>query len=70
MRKKSQELLDNLNKITQKPKSQFQREKYDVITNRYYIPNSLHTLPKSYDKAKVHIDNDWLDGEYILIFFA
>jgi hypothetical protein len=67
MRAKSKKLLDNLNKITQKPKSQFQREIFDVITNRYYIPNSLHTLPKSYDKAKRHEDKDWLDGEYILI---
>jgi hypothetical protein len=67
MSKKSKELLDNLNKIVEKPKNRFVRDIFDVITNRYYIPNSLHTLPKSYDKAKVHIDNDWLDGEYILI---
>ena len=67
MKEKTKKLLDNLNKITQKPKSQFQREKFDVITNRYYIPNSIHTLPKSYDKAKRYKDEDWLDGEYILI---
>ncbi len=52
MSKKSKELLDNLSKIIEKPKSSFQKEKIDVITNRYYIPNSIHTLPKSYDKAK------------------
>ena len=52
MRKKSKELLDNLNKIVEKPKSRFASEKIEVITNRYYIPNSIHTLPKSYDNAK------------------
>ena len=67
MKEKTKKLLDNLNKITQKPKSQFQRERFDVITNRYYIPNSLHTLPTSYNKAKVHIDNEWLEGEYFMI---
>ena len=61
MRKKSKELLDNLNKITQKPRSQFQKEKFDVITNRFYIPSSIHTLPKSYDNAKRYEDNNWLD---------
>ena len=67
MRKKSKELLDNLNKITEKPKSRFTSETIEHITNRYYIPNSIHTLPKSYDKAKRYEDKDWLDGEYILI---
>ena len=67
MRKKSKELLDNLNKIVEKPKSRFASEKIEVITNRYYIPNNIHTLPKSYDNAKKYKDNDWLDGEYIMI---
>ncbi len=67
MRKKSKELLDNLNKITEKPKSRFISEKIEVISNRYYIPNNLHTLPKLYEKAKVHMDSEWLDGEYIMI---
>ena len=67
MSEKTKKLLDNLNKITQKPKSQFEREKIDVITNRYYIPDSIHTLPKSYDNAKKYNDKDWIDGEYIII---
>jgi hypothetical protein len=67
MRKKSKELLDNLNKIVEKPKNKFVRDIFDVITNRYYIPNSLHTLPKSYDKEKRCEDKDWLDGEYVMI---
>jgi len=67
MRKKSKELLDNLNKITQNSKSSFPIEKFDVISNRYYIPNSIHTLPKSYDNAKRYKDENWLDGEYIII---
>ena len=67
MKTKTKELLDNLNKITQKPKSRFVREKFDTITNRFYIPNSIHTLPKSYDKAKKYKDEEWLDGEYIMI---
>ena len=67
MRKKSKELLDSLNKITQNPKSRFAREKFDIITNRFYVPNNIHTLPKSYDKAKRYKDEEWLDGEYIMI---
>ena len=67
MSEKTKKLLDNLNKITQKPKSQFEREKIDVITNRYYIPDSIHTLPKSYNQAKRYKDETWLDGEYIMI---
>jgi len=67
MRKKSKELLDSLNKITQNPKSRFARETIDVITNRFYVPNSIHTLPKSYNNAKKYKDEDWLDGEYIMI---
>ena len=67
MRKKSKELLDNLNKIIEKPKSRFVRETIDIITNRFYVPNSQHTLPKSYNNAKKYLDEDWLDGEYIMI---
>jgi len=67
MKTKTKKLLDNLNKITEKPKSRFVNEKIDIITNRYYIPNSLHTLPKSYDNAKKYKDESWLDGEYIMI---
>ncbi len=64
----TKKLLDNLSKITQKPKSRFEKERIQHITNRFYIPNSQHTLPKSYDNAKVYTDNDWLeDGKYIMI---
>ena len=67
MKTKTKELLDNLNKITQNSKSSFPIEKFDVISNRYYIPNSIHTLPKSYNNAKKYLDEEWLDGEYIMI---
>jgi hypothetical protein len=39
-------------------------EKYHSYTNRFY-PNFLHTLPKSYDKAKKRKDED--GEEYIMI---
>ena len=67
MKEKTKKLLDNLNKITKKTKLQFEREIIDIMTNRFYVPNSQHTLPKSYDNAKKYNDKDWIDGEYIII---
>ena len=63
MRKKSQELLDNLNKITAKPKMKFE-ENFESYTNRHY-PSTIHKLPTSYDKAKHYKDEE--DEEYIKI---
>ena len=63
MRKKSQELLDNLNKITAKPKMKFE-ENVESYTNRHY-PSTIHKLPTSYDKAKRYKDEE--DEEYIKI---
>ena len=60
---KTKELLDNLKQIT-KPK-RFSTDKVISYTNRFYIENPLHKLPKSYDKAKKYKDED---GEvYIMI---
>jgi|TARA_Y100000310_G_C20287865_1_gene625781 hypothetical protein len=64
MRKKSQELLDNLNKITENPKSRFEQENFESYTNRHY-PSTMHKLPTSYDKAKRYKDE--YDEEYIKI---
>ena len=61
MRKKSQELLDNLNKITAKPKMTFE-ENVESYTNRHY-PSTIHKLPTSYDKAKRYKDEE--GEEYI-----
>ena len=63
MRKKSQELLDNLNKITAKPKLKFE-ENFESYTNRHYL-STIHKLPTSYDKAKRYKDE--YDEEYIKI---
>ena len=57
MRKKSKELLDNLNKITQKPKSQFQREKYDVITCWHSLEH-IHEPWIYLDKIRTHLNPD------------
>ena len=60
---KSKELLEGLNKIMQKPRV-FKEEKFHSYTNRHY-PNQIHKLPKRYDNAKKHKDED---GEiYVMI---
>tara|TARA_Y100000114_G_scaffold41553_1_gene37004 strand:+ start:1633 stop:2154 length:522 start_codon:yes stop_codon:yes gene_type:complete len=67
MSKKTKELLDNLNKITEKPQSKFQRDNFHSYTNMFYtsMPESIHKLPKRYDKAKRKKDED--GDEYIMI---
>jgi len=67
MSKKSKELLDNLSKITEKPQSKFQRDTFHSYTNMFYtsMPESIHKLPKRYDKAKRKKDED--GEEYIMI---
>jgi len=69
MSKKSQELLANLNKLTDSSgvaptKAEPRVESY---TNRFYtsIPESIHKLPKSYDNAKKRKDED--GDEFIMI---
>ena len=67
MSKKSKELLDNLSKITAKTESKFQRDTFHSYTNMFYtsMPESIHKLPKRYDKAKRKKDED--GEEYIMI---
>ena len=67
MSKKSKELLDNLSKITERPQSKFQRDTFHSYTNMFYtsMPESIHKLPKRYDKAKRKKDED--GDEYIMI---
>ena len=67
MSKKSNELLDNLSKITEKPQSRFQRDTFHSYTNMFYtsMPEDIHRLPKKYDKAKRKKDED--GEEYIMI---
>ena len=67
MSKKSKELLDNLSKITERPQSKFQRDTFHSYTNMFYtsMPESIHKLPKSYDKAKRKKDEE--GEEYIMI---
>lgn len=61
---KSKQLLDNLKNITENKPKPFQDERVKSYTNRYY-PNSIHSLPTRYDKAKKHKDED--GEEYIMI---
>ena len=67
MSKKSEELLDNLSKITGKPQSKFQRDTFHSYTNMFYtsMPEDIHKLPKRYYKAKRKKDED--GDEYIMI---
>ena len=64
MRKKSKELLDNLNKIVEKPKNRFEKQEVSS-TNRYWPDSKTITLPSSYDKAKRHKDDE--NEEFIYI---
>jgi hypothetical protein len=61
---KTKKLLEGLGKITVSAPNRFEQQKYHSYTNRYY-PNTLHTLPASYDKAKKKKDED--GDEYIMI---
>jgi hypothetical protein len=61
---KTKKLLEGLGKITDSAPKAFVEQKYHSYTNRYY-PNTLHTLPASYDKAKKKKDED--GDEYIII---
>lgn len=59
--------MDNLSKITAKTESKFQRDTFHSYTNMFYtsMPESIHKLPKRYDKAKRKKDED--GEEYIMI---
>jgi hypothetical protein len=61
---KTKKLLEGLGKITDSAPKAFVEQKYHSYTNRHY-PNTLHTLPASYDKAKKKKDEDGV--EYIMI---
>ena len=61
---KTKKLLEGLGKITDSAPNKFEQQKFHSYTNRYY-PNTLHTLPASYDKAKRKKDED--GDEYIMI---
>ena len=61
---KTKKLLEGLGKITDSAPKAFVEQKYHSYTNRYY-PNTLHTLPASYDKAKKKKDDE--GDEYIMI---
>jgi len=61
---KTKKLLEGLGKITDSAPSKFEQQKFHSYTNRYY-PNTLHTLPASYDKAKKKKDEE--GEEYIMV---
>jgi len=61
---KTKQLLEGLGRITDSAPKVRETEKFHSYTNRFY-PNSLHQLPKSYDKAKRNKDED--GEEYIMI---
>jgi len=61
---KTKQLLEGLGRITDSAPKVRETEKFHSYTNRFY-PNSLHQLPKSYDKAKRRKDED--GEEYIMI---
>ena len=71
MSKKTKELLEGLHSITKKP-SAFANQKFTSYTNMFYpsISEDIHKLPKRYDKAKRHKDEDgeeyiWIDRVYL-----
>jgi len=61
---KTKKLLEGLGKITDSAPKAFVEQKYHSYTNRYY-PNTLHTLPATYVKAKPKKDEE--GNEYIMI---
>ena len=71
---KTKKLLEGLGSITKKP-NRLKNEKFTSYTNMYYTstPAHIHKLPKRYDKAKRHKDEDgeeyiWIDRVYGSIF--
>lgn len=68
MSSKSKELLSKLKDITRTP------EKKELpSTNMFYLDNGIRQLPKIYDKAKKHKDEDgheyvWIDRLYGSLF--
>tara|TARA_Y100000748_G_scaffold140090_1_gene117509 strand:- start:3245 stop:3736 length:492 start_codon:yes stop_codon:yes gene_type:complete len=62
---KTKELLEGLGKIVRKP-SAFAEEKFDSYSNRFYLTQlAIQKLPKRYDKAKRHKDEE--GEEYIKV---
>jgi hypothetical protein len=64
MSEKSKKLLERLKDITREPE-----KKILPPTNRFWLNNGIRTLPKIYDKAKKHKDEDgeefvWIDRLY------
>jgi hypothetical protein len=64
---KTKKLLEGLGKITDSAPKIRKEEVFHSYTNMYYtsIPESIHKLPKRYDKAKRKKDAD--GDEYIMI---
>ncbi len=58
MRKKSKELLDNLNKIIEKPKSRFEGKAIIPHTNKMY-----KSVIDSYDFPKSYNNGPWIKDE-------
>ena len=61
---KTKKLLEGLGKITDSAPKTRKEETFHSYTNRHY-PNTIHPLPKKYDKAKRLKDED--GDEYIMI---
>lgn len=64
---KTKKLLEGLGKLTDSAPNRFEEKKFHSYTNMYYtsIPESIHKLPKRYDKVKRRKDDD--GDEYIMI---
>ena len=66
MRKKSQELLDNLNKIVKKPKGKWEQRQVLSDCNKMWksiIDSGINSLPKSYNEDKWIEAPDDEDGD-------
>ena len=61
---KTKKLLEGLGKITDSAPKSTKEERVHSYSNRHY-PNSIHPLPKMYEKAKRKKDED--GEEYIMI---
>ncbi len=64
---KTKKILEGLGKITSSTPNRFEEKRFHSYTNIYYTstPQSIHKLPKRYDKAKRKKDED--GDEYIMI---
>ena len=64
---KTKKILEGLGKITSSTPNRFEEKKFHSYTNMFYtsIPESIHKLPKRYDKARRKKDED--GDEYIMI---